>query len=69
MCFFLKFLSLALLGVELSAGLTQFLIVNSFVDEARTLAEADTLVLGDFFLPQLTEVARPLLFDKEQERT
>jgi hypothetical protein len=68
-CFFLKFLSLALLGVELSAGFTQFLIVNSFVDEARTLAEADTLVLGDFFLPQLNEVAWPLLLDKEQERT
>jgi len=68
-CFFLKFLSLALLGVELSAGLTQFFVVNSFVDETRTLAEADTLVLGDFFLPQLTEVARSLLLDKEQERT
>jgi len=68
-CFFLEFLSLALLGVELSAGLTQFLVVNSFVDEARSLAEADTLVLRDFFLPQFTEVAWPLLLDKEQERT
>ena len=63
----LKLLPLSLLMVIHVLCLYDLFIVYRFIDIARSLLKAHTLVLGQLLPPELAEVSRSLLLYKHEQ--